>query len=192
MARWMSPELLDPDKFGFENSRPTKESDYYALGMVTLEVLTGQAPFPRCNGLIVLRKVTEGEHPGRPRGGEGAWFTDDLWEILERCWSPKPGDRPTVNTILECLKRVSVAWKPPSLTTHSDVGMDTGNEPCSTVSDPGMFPYFLPQILTHLQGESFRVADATFSVAGGPISPLSVGPVSYMGGFIGSPRCVLI
>ena len=35
--RWMSPELLDPPRFG-SNGRPTRESDCYALGMVIYEV----------------------------------------------------------------------------------------------------------------------------------------------------------
>jgi serine/threonine protein kinase len=49
-TRWMSPELLDPDRFGRENGRPTKDSDCYALGMVILEVLSGKPPFPNYNG----------------------------------------------------------------------------------------------------------------------------------------------
>lgn len=36
--RWMSPELLDPDRFGITDCRPTKQSDCYALGMVVYEV----------------------------------------------------------------------------------------------------------------------------------------------------------
>jgi len=39
--RWMSPELLDPERFGIpesEDSRPTRQSDCYALGMVIYEV----------------------------------------------------------------------------------------------------------------------------------------------------------
>jgi serine/threonine protein kinase len=37
-TRWMSPELLDPDRFGLPDDRPTKQSDCYALGMVIYEV----------------------------------------------------------------------------------------------------------------------------------------------------------
>jgi len=37
-TRWMSPELLDPHRFGITDSRPTKQSDCYALGMVVYEV----------------------------------------------------------------------------------------------------------------------------------------------------------
>src|SRR5258708_2148807 len=43
--RWMSPELFYPRDFGLEDSRRTKYSDCYALGMVMYEVLSGQAPF---------------------------------------------------------------------------------------------------------------------------------------------------
>jgi len=51
-TRWMSLELLDPDQFGFKDSRSTKESDCYALGMVILEVLNGQVPFDQETGLL--------------------------------------------------------------------------------------------------------------------------------------------
>ena len=34
----MSPELLDPERFGVEGDRPTKKSDCYAFGMVIYEV----------------------------------------------------------------------------------------------------------------------------------------------------------
>lgn len=37
-TRWMSPELLNPEDFGDGDSRPTKQSDRYALGMVIYEV----------------------------------------------------------------------------------------------------------------------------------------------------------
>jgi serine/threonine protein kinase len=77
-TRWMSPELLHPEEFGFEQSRPTKKSDCYALGMVILEVLSEAPPFARDKDFIVMRKVIEGERPERP---EGARFTDNLWKI---------------------------------------------------------------------------------------------------------------
>jgi serine/threonine protein kinase len=100
----MSPELLDPESFGLEDSRPTKESDIYALGMVVCEVLSGQAPFPRHKDAVVIRKVLLGERPERPQGEQGAWFKDRLWEVLEHCWKPQRGDRPGLKTLLQCLE----------------------------------------------------------------------------------------
>ena len=54
-ARWMSPELLDPDRLGITDYRPTKQSDCYALGMVVYEVRAGAIVPPLCNGLNYIR-----------------------------------------------------------------------------------------------------------------------------------------
>ena len=57
-TRWMAPEILDPDRFGYtKRSRrmlPSKSTDIYALGMTILEVgmssplllLSGNLIFP--------------------------------------------------------------------------------------------------------------------------------------------------
>jgi len=108
----MSPERLNPRQFGFKDGRATKESDCYALGMVVFEVLTGQPPFPHYSDITVVRKVVDGERPMRPQGPEGVWFTDDLWGMLEQCWSPQPKVRPTAKVILEHLEQASMAWRP--------------------------------------------------------------------------------
>lgn len=108
--RWMSPERVDPRHPGAKDSQPTRESDCYALGMVILEVLSGEVPFTRdCNTWQVGMKITNGEHPKRPQGEEGAWFTDDLWKMLQGCWSPLPSARPSVDAVLKCLVQVSTA-----------------------------------------------------------------------------------
>ncbi|KAF9793424.1 kinase-like domain-containing protein [Thelephora terrestris] len=129
-TRWMSPELLHPEQFGFKDSRPTKGSDCYALGMVIFEVLGGQAPFACDKDFIVMRKVLDGERPERPRG---VWFTDDLWQTLERCWVPQPVDRPTVQAVFEILGQLSVTWKPLPLSGNGDVEREF-NDSRSTMS----------------------------------------------------------
>ena len=113
-SRWMSPELFDPERFGVKDSRRTKPSDCYALGMVVYEVLTGRPPFSLYNKYVAVGKVLKGERPGRPQGAGEGWFTDDVWSILGRCWEPKPGDRPSVEDVLRCLEEASRFWTPPS------------------------------------------------------------------------------
>ena len=100
----MSPELLNPTKFGLVESHPTKQSDCYALGMVIYEVLTGLKPFAPFGGTGLLHKVLDGQHPERPRGTQGVGFTDSLWGTLERCWSLYPEDRPRLKSVLRRLQ----------------------------------------------------------------------------------------
>ena len=103
----MSPELFDPAKFELRDGCSTKESDCYALGMVIYEILSGWSPFAGCSTGTVVLKVLDGERPARPHGVEGAWFTDALWGLLERCWKPHPHDRPSVGAVLDYLEGVS-------------------------------------------------------------------------------------
>jgi len=102
--RWISPELIDPSKFNLKESRPTKKSDCYALGMVIYEVLSGQVPFASCEYAAIASTVVGGERPRRPQGGDGARFTDGLWWMLEDCWKPQPDDRPSLDIVLGCLQ----------------------------------------------------------------------------------------
>ena len=143
-TRWMSPELLDPVRFGREDGRATKDSDCYALGMVILEVLSGKPPFSGDGGLVVMRKVIEGERPGRPEGKEKMWFTDDLWEILEQCWLPQPERRPAIDAVLECLERGSTVWQPLPPDSDDHTQSDSDNQSDFTSShdssiDPSTF-----------------------------------------------------
>ena len=118
-TRWMSPEILHPEKFGFGDGRHSKESDCYALGMVILEVLTGRSPFAGHSEVDVMQKVTSGKHPDRPKE---QWSTDDLWKTLKQCWSSRPKRRPAVKAVLECLGRVSIALQFPSSSTTRAFG----------------------------------------------------------------------
>ena len=101
-VRWMSPERLDPGRFGLQGNGLTKESDCYALGMTIYEVLSGRMPFYQFTTLAaVINRVINGERPERPRG---AWFTDGVWEMLERCWNHEPSERINAESVLLCLE----------------------------------------------------------------------------------------
>ena len=118
----MSPELLHPGLFDIKDSRPTKESDSYALGMVILEVLSGHPPFKGFGGVDVIRMVTGGERPERPTGSERVWFTDKLWRVLTQCWESERDSRPGIDAIFECLEGVSSSWEPLPLQPDGEVG----------------------------------------------------------------------
>ena len=85
-VRWMSPELLDPARYGLSEARTTKESDCYALGMVVYEVLSGSTPFGAGNAFSILVWVLDGIRPERPEGDAAKLLTDSIWGVMERCW----------------------------------------------------------------------------------------------------------
>jgi len=104
--------------------------------MVIFEVLSGQVPFHENKYFDrhLRREIISGKRPGRPQGEKGAWFTDDVWELLELCWSFKPEDRPTPGAVAEHFERISVALEPLRKSGYVETdGL------CSAVGDPGKY-----------------------------------------------------
>ena len=77
------------------------------MAMVIFEVLSGGIPFPDYDATWVVVEVPQGERPGRPQGAEGAWFMNDVWEMVKRCWSPQPESRPTAEAVVEFFDGIS-------------------------------------------------------------------------------------
>ena len=117
-ARWMSPELLTPLVIGSKAIRPTIFSDYYSLGMVIYETISGHRPFHGDTDFMTTVKVLGGEHPR-----QGAEFTQELWGMLERCWASQPSERPSIGDVLRCLEIISSLSVPSrKRMRRSDVG----------------------------------------------------------------------
>ena len=138
-ARWMSPERIDPERFGFKDGRPTISSDCYALGMVIYETIGGHPPFHKHPNFTVLVKILNGERPPR-RGG----FTEILWKMLELCWEPQPNARPGIEDVLQCLE-----MEPPSVGTDVEMevdevgeGMDEGSDDWYLADESCKFSHF--------------------------------------------------
>jgi hypothetical protein len=134
----MSPELLAPDIFGLKKCSPTKESDCYALGMTIYEVLSGQVPFAPLKTSIIIRKVIGGEHPERPQGDDGRYFTDGIWEVMQRSWEFQPCDRISASDVLLGLEGNPIPLRPSS-NVDGDVEADSGDHSNVTASDSSMF-----------------------------------------------------
>ena len=131
--RWMSPELLDPEAFGIpqseESTRPTTQSDCYALGTVIYEVgvhanklvanglvgypqvLCGHHPYNDVvSDTLVIDAIVRGARPKKPKGAARLGFTNDLWRILERCWLGNRSARPSVEEIIPYLSDAVLHW----------------------------------------------------------------------------------
>ncbi|KAJ7687713.1 kinase-like domain-containing protein [Mycena rosella] len=110
-ARYQAPELL------LGQSSIHFASDVYAFACVCYEILTARAPFfDLTNDAAVIMKVVEGHRPSRP----STVLQDDLWRLIEDCWTPEPNQRPTMTEILQRLISLPVAVK----RTQSEIGWD--------------------------------------------------------------------
>ena len=157
--QWMSPELLNPELFGLNEGRPTKQSDCYALGMVVYEVLSGKTPFAPSTAPIVIRLVLDGKRPERPQREEGKQFTDAIWEVLERCWKPRPSDRASVKSVLLSLG-VDPSSSRSTWSSVEDLGADSDDDSDAPAKGSGMFLHFiLGSLLITLT--AYRTANGT-------------------------------
>ena len=129
----MSPELIDPERFGLDKSRPTTASDCYALGMVIYETISGKLPFHKDTDYTVSLKVVGGKRPSR-----GAKFSDNLWRILEQCWVSCSNDRPSIEDILQCLGAASGSSEPHASGSDGEIEMDSDDWDSSDGASSGI------------------------------------------------------
>ncbi|OCH87497.1 kinase-like protein [Obba rivulosa] len=103
-TRWMAPEIMDPEAFGLERARSSKEGDVYAFSMVMWEVFTGQFPFAKFKHEgTVIKKVLEGSRPERPSEAAGLGLSDVVWDVMQRGWHADRRERPAITRVREQL-----------------------------------------------------------------------------------------
>ncbi|PPQ70362.1 LOW QUALITY PROTEIN: hypothetical protein CVT26_013796 [Gymnopilus dilepis] len=108
-VRWMAPELIDiptcaTTQGGCLVTCPS--SDIYSFGMTALEILTKVPPFSnRRRAYAVITDLVAGRRPPRPQSME---VTDELWNLLTKCWAKEPQARPTIDVVLSWLSVLSL------------------------------------------------------------------------------------
>lgn len=96
--RWMAPEVFQSRISSGADKSPR---DIYAYACTVFEVMTGSPPFPGITDAAVMFEVILGARPLRPTGG---WCPDHIWDLVERCWSQNPDERPRAVEIVRRLQ----------------------------------------------------------------------------------------
>ena len=98
--RYLAPEIIVANDKG--RAIYSKPSDIYAYGLLMLEIYSRKPPFHELQPLTVVFRVGKGEQPKIP---------DDcpqlVSEVMRQCWKRNPGERPTIQNILEGKKIIT-------------------------------------------------------------------------------------
>ncbi|KAJ7131886.1 kinase-like domain-containing protein [Mycena crocata] len=104
--QYMAPELLlvvdEPEqKLAIPPPpRTTKNSDIYSFGLLVLEILTSEPPKRRPTQPVVTVRIVDDLRPKRWEY-DCHMVSDEMWSILDQCWSLEPHLRPTIADILQ-------------------------------------------------------------------------------------------
>ena len=70
--------------------------------MLVVEVFTGEKPFGGSKSdTLVSLWITQGKRPQRPMDDQGVGFSDGVWDIVQRCWTQNPGERPIIDDVVK-------------------------------------------------------------------------------------------
>jgi len=84
---------------------PTANSDTYSFATLILECVTEEAPYSVISrdASVIHVRVVKRQLPPRPSmqnpKGLRNFVSDDLWDLMVRCWSEKPKTRPTMEHV---------------------------------------------------------------------------------------------
>jgi len=104
-ARWLAPELIEGSI-----TSPTAHADTYSFAMAMLELLTGKHPYAHrkrdasvIHDIVVLKQM-----PPRPLA---ECLTDDMWVLMQECWSPNAASRPPMRDVASRMMEIKSSFE---------------------------------------------------------------------------------
>jgi serine/threonine protein kinase len=91
-SRWRAPEVIGIER-GPE--RPDFKSDIYSFGGIMFFILSGDMPWKERTSIQICIALWNKTVHARPEN-----ILDDQWNLIQQCWSWKPGNRPSAADIL--------------------------------------------------------------------------------------------
>ena len=113
-ARWHAPEVIGIDA---DPKRPTSRSDIYSFGSVLFFV---RSFFPLGGSILISHQIVSGDVPWKEKkhsfqicielskqttSTRPDNIHDYHWDLIQKCWSWKPGDRPDATRVLLIIER---------------------------------------------------------------------------------------
>lgn len=89
---WTAPEIIRQEPY-------TEKADVYSYGIVLWELITAQEPYSGMESMEVAYAAAErGLRPSIP-----TVCPEGYAELMQRCWSDNPEERPDFNEVLQIL-----------------------------------------------------------------------------------------
>ncbi|CAL1693957.1 unnamed protein product [Somion occarium] len=86
-VRFLAPEQLDPEVYGFTSSRPTVNSDVFSFAFTCIEAFTGEKPFPSLDKNTARSHILAGGRPTLPLSPVSKeLMREDIWRLVCECW----------------------------------------------------------------------------------------------------------
>ncbi|XP_076819477.1 mitogen-activated protein kinase kinase kinase 7-like isoform X2 [Clavelina lepadiformis] len=128
-AAWMAPEV-------FEGCQYSEKCDVFSWGIILWEVLTRKKPFDELGGpaFRIMWAVHTGTRPSLIQG-----CPKPVEQLMTRCWSAKPNERPSMNEVVEAMIDLMMFFPggddPLNFPSHdTDSGSEDGYA-CESVSE---------------------------------------------------------
>eukprot|EP00002_Diphylleia_rotans_P009051 TRINITY_DN1906_c0_g1_i6.p1 TRINITY_DN1906_c0_g1~~TRINITY_DN1906_c0_g1_i6.p1 ORF type:complete len:617 (-),score=115.92 TRINITY_DN1906_c0_g1_i6:770-2620(-) len=93
--QWTAPEIVRDEKY-------TEKADIYSFGIILWELLARDTPYRDLNHLEIAIAVAFDNPPKRPPILDRT--PEAYVELMTKCWSPNPEDRPSFDVILNTLR----------------------------------------------------------------------------------------
>ncbi|KAG1851169.1 kinase-like domain-containing protein [Suillus subluteus] len=92
--QWRAPEVIGIDQ-EVEVVQPNFESDVYSFGGVMFFIVSGDIPWKEKKQIHIIIELSKRATPARPDN-----ILDDHWNLIQKCWSWNPYDRPEATEVV--------------------------------------------------------------------------------------------